>query len=151
MIATAIFLSMSVSLFAAERADASAADDAEATTSKSDKDWQVERPESVTRSIDIDVTEGTWMSLDVSPDGKSIAFDLLGDIYEIPIEGGEARSLSAGMAWEMQPRYSPDGSAIAFISDREGGDNIWLHLPSCLLYTSPSPRDRQKSRMPSSA
>ena len=126
LIATAIFLSMSVSLFAAERADASAADDAEATTSKSDKDWQVERPESVTRSIDIDVTEGTWMSLDVSPDGNSIAFDLLGDIYEIPIEGGEARSLSAGMAWEMQPRYSPDGSAIAFISDREGGDNIWL-------------------------
>ena len=75
LIAPAIFLSMSMSLFAAEQAG----------RSKSDKEWQVERPESATRSINIDVTEGTWMSLDVSPDGKSIVFDLLGDIYELSL------------------------------------------------------------------
>jgi tricorn protease-like protein len=66
------------------------------------------------------------MSLDVSPDGTEIAFDMLGDIYVIPIDGGEARQLTEGMAWNMQPRYSPDGRWIAFTSDRAGGDNIWV-------------------------
>ncbi len=74
----------------------------------------------------INVTEGTWMSLDVSPDGESIVFDLLGDIYRIPFAGGEAESLLGGHAWDIQPRFSPDGSAIAFSSDRAGGENIWI-------------------------
>ncbi len=75
-------------------------------------DWDVSSPPGERREIPLDVRSGTWMSLDVSPDGKRIAFDLLGDIYELPIEGGEARSLTSGMAWDMQPRYSPDGSQI---------------------------------------
>ena len=66
------------------------------------------------------------MNLDVSPDGKEIAFDLLGDLYTIPIAGGEARALTHDVAWEMQPRYSPDGKTIAFTTDRGGGDNIWI-------------------------
>jgi imidazolonepropionase-like amidohydrolase/Tol biopolymer transport system component len=74
----------------------------------------------------IDVEEGTWMSLDVSPDGRTLVFDLLGDLYTLPIEGGEARSLTSGLAWDMQPRFSPDGATIAFTSDRGGGDNVWL-------------------------
>ena len=77
-------------------------------------------------TVNLDVTSGTWMSLDVSPDGKEIAFDLLGDIYTIPIGGGEARALTSGIPWDMQPRYSPDGKWIAFTSDRAGGDNIWI-------------------------
>ena len=88
--------------------------------------WDVAAPPYDTRDVAIDVDEGTWMSLDVSPDGDTIAFDLLGDIYTMPIEGGEATAISSGIPWEMQPRFSPDGSKIAFTSDRAGGDNIWV-------------------------
>jgi len=70
--------------------------------------------------------EGTWMNLDVSPDGQSIVFDLLGDIYTIGISGGKARILRKGIPFEIQPRYSPDGSKILFTSDAGGGDNIWI-------------------------
>ena len=66
------------------------------------------------------------MSLDVSPDGQTIAFDLLGDIYTMPITGGTAKNISSGLPWEYQPRFSSDGSRIAFTSDRGGGDNIWI-------------------------
>ena len=88
--------------------------------------WDVERPAEQTREVSIDVTEGTWMSLDVSPDGRWIAFDLLGDLYRLPIAGGTAERISSGMAWDMQPRFSPDGTSLAFISDAAGADNLWL-------------------------
>ena len=87
--------------------------------------WDVNVAHAAGRNVAIDTTRGTWISIDVSPDGREIAFDLLGDLYVIPITGGEARALSTGHAWDMQPRYSPDGSEIAFTSDRGGGDNIW--------------------------
>ena len=88
--------------------------------------WDVQNPPGPSRDISIDVTRGTWMSVDVSPDGRMIAFDLLGDIYVMPIEGGEARAIASGVAWDMQPKWSPDGRQIAFTSDRAGGDNIWI-------------------------
>ncbi|MCG2841946.1 amidohydrolase family protein [Sandaracinobacter sp. RS1-74] len=76
--------------------------------------------------VAIDVNEGSWLDLDVSPDGRSIAFALLGDIYTLPIGGGTATRIAEGLAWEVQPRFSPDGRRIAFTSDRGGGDNIWV-------------------------
>jgi imidazolonepropionase-like amidohydrolase/Tol biopolymer transport system component len=88
--------------------------------------WDVNAPPGPRRDVPIDVTSGTWMSLDVSPDGREIVFDLLGDLYVMPIGGGEARALTTGMAWDMHPAYSPNGRWIAFTSDRGGGDNIWI-------------------------
>ena len=89
--------------------------------------WDVSNPPGIrTRSIPINVDEGTWMNLDVSPDGRTIAFDLLGDLYTMPIAGGRATRITSGLAYDSQPRFSPDGRLIAFTSDRGGGDNIWV-------------------------
>ncbi|MGH9943162.1 MAG: amidohydrolase family protein [Pyrinomonadaceae bacterium] len=92
---------------------------------KTDK-WDVEAEHGPTTLVEFDTDEGTWMSCDVSPDGQRIAFDLLGDIYQMPIGGGRAELLSGGPAWDAQPRYSPDGKWLAFTSDRDGGDNVWV-------------------------
>ena len=78
------------------------------------------------RKININTTEGTWMSLDVSPDGKTIIFDLLGDIYTMPITGGKATRSVSGMSFDSHPKFSPDGKDILFISDRTGGYNAWI-------------------------
>ena len=92
------------------------------------KKWDVNNPHEDWRynSFQLNTTEGTWMNLDVSPDGKTIVFDLLGDIYTMPISGGKATILRAGLAYEVQPRFSPNGKYISFTSDAEGGNNIWV-------------------------
>jgi Tol biopolymer transport system component/imidazolonepropionase-like amidohydrolase len=81
------------------------------------------------RTLRFTTDEGTWISLDVSPDGRTIVFDLLGDLYTIPIAGGKATRLTSGIAWDCMPRWSPDGRTVAFITDRDGGDNLWIVSP----------------------
>lgn len=88
--------------------------------------WDVSTPALPFKEVSISTDEGTWMSIDVSPDGSSLVFDLLGDIYSMPISGGEAKLIRGGHAYEVQPRFSPDGSRISFTSDAGGGDNIWI-------------------------
>jgi Tol biopolymer transport system component len=82
-------------------------------------------PLKATRKAEFTATQATWMSLDVSPDGRTIVFDLLGDLYTVPITGGTATQLTRGMAFDAQPRFSPDGKKVVFVSDRSGGDNVW--------------------------
>ena len=101
-------------------------------------DWDIESTPGKTFDQPIDTTEGTWITVDVSPDGKKLVFDLLGDLYEMPIEGADGnegrgfpRKLTSGVAWDMQPAYSPSGEEVAFTSDRTGadekaGDNLWV-------------------------
>lgn len=85
-----------------------------------------ELPIKPTETIEFVTDEGTWMSLDVSPDGQMIVFDLLGDLYVLPITGGEAKRIFGGMSFESQPKFSPDGKRIVFLSDRSGAENVWV-------------------------
>ena len=97
----------------------------ETILSQEKEGWDINNPLEPYQEVTISVNEGTWLNLDVSPDGSQIVFDLLGDIYLMPIEGGQAKLLREGHAFEVQPRYSPDGKSISFTSDAGGGDNIW--------------------------
>ena len=106
-----LLLALAAGLFAAPQAGQDDADKQAA-----EKKLILDRAETIT----FDTDEGTWMSLDVSPDGRTIAFDLLGDIYTLPITGGAATRVVGGMSFESQPRFSPDGRHLAFLSDRTG-------------------------------
>jgi len=89
--------------------------------------WDVNAPKGASiKQVPIKVDEGSWIDVDLSTDGQTLTFALLGDIYTMPVSGGTPTRIAKGLAWEVQPRFSPDGKRIAFTSDRGGGDNIWI-------------------------
>lgn len=91
-------------------------------------DWDTTKARGTTRDIAFSISEGTWMSASSTPDGQWIVFDLLAHVYRVPAAGGQAECLTqdSGVALNFHPRVSPDGKAIAFISDRKGQNNLWL-------------------------
>ncbi len=85
-----------------------------------------ELPLAADKTLEFQIDEATWLSLDVAPDGTQMVIEVLGDLYLLPIAGGQAKPLSLGMHFDSQPRFSPDGQHIAFVSDRDGSEEIWL-------------------------
>ncbi len=86
--------------------------------------WEVNAPHGPVHPVSIDVTEGSWIDLTVH--GDRLVFSLLGDLFSMPLSGGEAVRLTEGAAWEVQPSFSPDGTQIAFASDRGGNEQLWV-------------------------
>ncbi|HEY1024006.1 MAG TPA: amidohydrolase family protein [Sphingobacteriaceae bacterium] len=119
MIALALATTLCAGTALAQSADTTKKD----TTKKEAK--KKDLPLEAGRKVKLQTSEGSWMALDVSPDGQSMIFSMLGDIYQMPLTGGKATPLTTGMALDTQPRYSPDGKSIVFISDRDGNDNVW--------------------------
>ncbi len=123
---TILLLLTTLSLFAQKK---KATKPSTPTKKEEPKKWDVNNPPPTAdwnwKDVNFTTDEGTWLNLDVSQDGKTIAFDMLGDIYSMPITGGKAMPLRTGIAWEVQPRFSPDGKKILFTSDAGGGDNCW--------------------------
>ncbi len=79
-----------------------------------------------TRRLKFTTSEATWLSLDLAPDGKTLIFEILGDLYTLPVSGGTAARITSGSAYDMQPHFSPDGRRIVFVSDRNGSENLWI-------------------------
>jgi Tol biopolymer transport system component/imidazolonepropionase-like amidohydrolase len=102
-----------------------AQEEADSAEVENDPD-QEQLPLEVGRRLHYSASEGSWMSVDVSPDGRTLVFDHLGDLFTLPIEGGSASRLTRGMGFDGQPRFSPDGEHVAFTSDRDGGENVWV-------------------------
>jgi imidazolonepropionase-like amidohydrolase/Tol biopolymer transport system component len=100
---------------------------ADSTKEEKEKEKKQKLPLKAERKVRIKTNEGSWMSLDVSPDGKTIVFDFLGDIYTMPITGGKPVQFTKGLAFDSHPKFSPDGTKILFVSDRSGGENIWWY------------------------
>lgn len=67
-----------------------------------------------------------WMRYSkISPDGTQIAFSYKGDIYVVPVTGGQARQLTTSPSFETNPVWSNDSKTIAFQSDRYGSLDIF--------------------------
>jgi Tol biopolymer transport system component len=107
----------------------SAGDSTAATEEAKDKEdsKEGELPLKPERELKMSLEEASWLSLDVSPDGKTIVFDLLGDIFTVNLKGGVATQITRGLAFDSQPRFHPDGDRIVMTSDRDGGENLWIY------------------------
>ena len=123
----ALMLACMSTAWATEEANDSAAGAEQAAADEEEEEkWDVNNPPGRWQTVSIDADDITWSNVDVSPDGNTVVFDMLGDLYTVPFAGGEATALTSEIAYNIQPRFSPDGRLIAFISDRNGADNLWV-------------------------
>jgi len=97
-------------------------DDDDSAEGRDKKDLPL-KPE---RTVEFTTERGSWLSVDVHPGGETVIFDLLGDLYTVPMAGGQATRITDGLAWDSMPRYSPDGTQVLLVSDRSGSENLWV-------------------------
>ncbi len=119
---SALLVTLSLFLAVPLNAQTPAENDSAAAQAKKDSTL----PLIATRTLSFTTDEGSWISLDLSPDGGTIVFELLGDLYTLPVEGGEATRITDGPGYDMQPRFSEDGMKLVFVSDRSGSENLWV-------------------------
>src|SRR5256886_13718963 len=102
-----VILGSAASLSASPRRQNAADQEKDRKEEKKDekKDEKKGLPLKSDRKVEFTTDEGTWLSLDVSPDGKTIVFELVGDIYTLPIEGGQAKLIDGGMSFDSQPKF----------------------------------------------
>src|SRR5688572_10879154 len=86
----------------------------------SDAPWKIEDAHGPAKTIAFETDSGTWLAADLHPDGQQVVFSLLGDLYVMPLAGGAARRITSGPAYDVQPRFSPDGKQLAYASHRGG-------------------------------
>ena len=72
-------------------------------------------------------TPASWMRYPaISPDGQTIAFTYMGDLYRVAASGGVATPLTSHPAQDYMPVWSPDSRQIAFASDRHGNFDLFI-------------------------
>ncbi|MEE8200590.1 MAG: hypothetical protein V3R29_05405, partial [Candidatus Acidoferrales bacterium] len=89
-------------------------------------------PMAAARTIEFETTEVTEAEVTLSPDGHWLIFTMLGHLFRLPVEGGTAEQLTFGPYYDTDPVFSPDGTRVAFVSDRDGSEgNVFvLELPT---------------------
>jgi len=84
--------------------------------------------------------------------GNEIVFSYAGDLYKVPVAGGEAQRLTSHVGYEMFPRFSPDGKTIAFTGQYDGNTEVYTMSssggePVRVTYTATNNRDDLGDRM----
>lgn len=83
--------------------------------------------QAASRTLTISTAELTMPALAVTPDGQSLVASVLGHLVLIPAAGGDARQITSGLSYEADPAVSPDGTRVAFSSNRDGsGSNVFV-------------------------